>query len=116
MDALHQEMETLVGLIQNGITTNARVAIDQDEYNARYQALTDRYQAFKTKYDAIAAQVEERKNKAEALQQFIARLEKTDIIPVEFDDGFWSATVQYVTIYSKEDIRFTFKDGTEIRV
>ena len=116
MDALHQEMETLVGLIQSGITTNARVAIDQDEYNARYQALTDRYQAFKTKYDAIAAQVEEQKIKAEALQQFITRLEKTDVIPVEFDDGFWSATVQHVTVYSKEDIRFTFKDGTEIRV
>ena len=90
--------------------------MDQDEYNARYQALTDKYQSFKKKYDAISVQVEERKTKAEALRQFITRLEKTDVMPVEFDEGFWSATVQHVTIYSKTDIRFTFRDGTEIRV
>ena len=115
LDALRQEMETIAGMIQSGIAVNARVAMDQDEYNTRKQALTDKYQAFKAKYDGIAAQMEGKRTKAEALRRFSALLEKADVIPVEFDEGFWAATVQHVTIYSKTDIRFTFKDGTEIK-
>ena len=115
LDTLQKEMKTIAGLIQSDITANARVAIDQNEYNARHQALMDKYQALKTKHAAITGQMEEMRTKAEALRQFISLVETADIIPVDFDEGFWSATVQHVTIYSKTDIRFTFKDGTEIK-
>ncbi|MCM1046655.1 MAG: hypothetical protein NC417_14215, partial [Candidatus Gastranaerophilales bacterium] len=33
-----------------------------------------------------------------------------------FDEGAWYALVDYVTVFSKDDIRFTFKNGTEIKV
>lgn len=32
------------------------------------------------------------------------------------EQNLWYGMVEYVTIFNKEDIRFTFKDGTEIRV
>ena len=34
----------------------------------------------------------------------------------EYDVRLWHGMVEFVTVYSKEDIRFTMKDGTEIRV
>jgi len=33
----------------------------------------------------------------------------------EFDGSLWSGMVDFVTVYSKDDIRVTFKDGTEIK-
>ena len=33
----------------------------------------------------------------------------------EFDGDLWSGLVDFVTVYSKEDIRVTFKDETEIK-
>ena len=32
-----------------------------------------------------------------------------------FDQGEWYALVDYVTIFSKDDVRFTFKNGMEIK-
>ncbi len=37
-------------------------------------------------------------------------------IITEFDGVLWSGLVKYVTVYSKEDIRMKFRDGTEIKV
>nr|WP_041666162.1 hypothetical protein [Acidaminococcus fermentans] len=33
----------------------------------------------------------------------------------EFDARLWGSLVDFITVYSKDDIRVTFKDGTEIR-
>ncbi len=32
-----------------------------------------------------------------------------------FEPSLWCALLDFVTVYSKEDVRFTFNDGTEIR-
>ena len=42
-------------------------------------------------------------------------LEKQDGLCTEFDESLWISLVDYVTVFNKEDVRFTFKDGTEIR-
>ena len=33
-----------------------------------------------------------------------------------FDEGAWYAMVDFVTVYGKEDVRFNFKNGMEIKV
>ena len=33
-----------------------------------------------------------------------------------FDAGLWGTLVDFMTVYSKEDISVTFKDGTEIYI
>ncbi len=34
----------------------------------------------------------------------------------EFDEGLWGTLVDFMTVYSKDDISVTFKDGTEIHI
>ena len=47
---------------------------------------------------------------------FIRTLEKQDGLIKEFDAGIWSSLVQEVIVKSKDDIRFIFKNGFEVRV
>ena len=47
---------------------------------------------------------------------FIRTLEKQDGLTYEFDAGIWSSLVQEVVVKAKDDIRFIFKNGFEIRV
>lgn len=47
---------------------------------------------------------------------FLAGLEEQEDLLTEFDENLWYSMVEYVTVFNKEDIRFTFKDGTEIKV
>jgi hypothetical protein len=33
----------------------------------------------------------------------------------DFDDQLWFSLVDFATVFSSEDVRFTYKDGTEIK-
>ena len=48
------------------------------------------------------------------MDSFIKELRNQDLIK-EFDARLWGSLVDFITVYSKDDIRVTFKGGTEIR-
>ena len=110
------ELNIISEKMQIAIAENSRVALDQDEYEKRYAELTTRYEKAKAKYDDIAEQIESKKAKRELFKGFIRTLEKHDGIIEEFDAGIWSSLVQEVIVKSKDDIRFIFKNGFEVRV
>ena len=56
------------------------------------------------------------RTRKELFKGFIRTLEKQDGLIEEFDAGIWSSLVQEVIVKSKNDIRFVFKNGFEVRV
>ena len=48
------------------------------------------------------------------MDNFIQELREQELIK-EFDARLWGSLVDFITVYSKDDIRVTFKDGTEIK-
>lgn len=110
------ELNIISEQMQIAIAENSRVALDQDEYEKRYAELTARYEKSKAKYDDIAEQIESKKAKRELFKGFIRTLEKQDGLTCEFDAGIWSSFVQEVVAKAKDDIRFIFKNGFEVRV
>ena len=110
------ELNIISEQMQIAIAENSRVALDQDEYEIRYAELTARYEKAKAGYDDIAEQIESKKAKQEMFKGFIRTLEKQDGLTCEFDAGIWSSLVQEVIVKAKDDIRFIFKNGFEVRV
>ena len=47
-------------------------------------------------------------------QAFLDTLTKADLME-RFDSALWCGLVDFVTVYAKDDVRFTFKDGREIK-
>ena len=50
------------------------------------------------------------------LKEFIKTLSSQAEMITESDSTLWGVLLDHVTIFSKEDARFTFRDGTEIRI
>lgn len=92
-----------------------RMALDQNEYERRYADLTERYNTIKSEYDKISEQIESKKAQRELFKGFIRALEKQGALVEEFDEGLWSSLVQEVVVNAKDDIRFIFKNGFEIK-
>lgn len=113
---LQEEMNVVAGMIQQCINENARVALDQEEYQARYNALADRFDKAKERLEAVSMEITEKQARREMAEQCLAEIAKQEGVISEFDADLWYALVDYVTVYGKEDVRFTFKDGTEIKV
>ena len=112
---LEDEIAVLVEMIQKCVAENARVAQDQDEYQKRYNGLVERYDKARIDAEAVSDQLSEKASRAEMMGHFIAALKEQKGSITEFDEGLWSSLVDFFTVYSKDDIRFTFKNGTEIQ-
>ena len=107
-DAAKDEMAMLADIVQNLIAENARIAQDQKEYNKKYRLAMERYEAAKSKYEELAAQVAEEHRKQRAVETFINNVKDLGLI-AEFDEDLWGLLVESVTVYSKDDIRVEFK-------
>ena len=112
---LMNELQVLSDMVQSSINENARIAQDQMDYQKRYDELVSRYEAVRVKHDQVAKAIKERKVKAKRLDGFAKALKEQESV-TGFDEGLWGTMVDYMTVYGKEDIGVTFKDGTEIRI
>lgn len=48
-------------------------------------------------------------------REIIANLSKQESLIMEFHKNLWFTLVDFATIHSENDVRFIFKDGTEIK-
>ncbi|MDE6890405.1 MAG: recombinase family protein [Lachnospiraceae bacterium] len=81
-----------------------RICTEKDEVMANLEAVRN------TVFDTAG---QERREKAE---QYLRHFAKQEDIIMKFEDDIWYALADYVTVYDKQDIRCTFKDGTEIKI
>lgn len=114
--SLQEELNVAAELMNQCIQENAHVALDQAEYQARFDALSERLDRTKEQLDEVGNAITEKQAKREKIEMFISELKKQDEVVTRFDENLWYSLVDYVTVFSKEDVRFTFKDGTEIGV
>ncbi len=109
------EMDLLSDKMQAAINENARVALDQKEYQKRYDELAERYAQAKKKHDDVAAKISNVMSARVASQQYVATLRSIDMPIAEFSPELWGTLLDHATVYSADDIRFTFRNWVEIR-
>lgn len=114
-DELQNEMLETSELMQNSIYENAHVALDQAEYQKRYDALTVRFDKAKARLEMVEAAIKDKQSRQATIEAYLETLKAQDTLVERFEPSLWCALLDFVTVYSKEDVRFTFKDGTEIR-
>lgn len=113
-DRISTDLNLLADKVQQLIVENARVAQNQDDYDQKYSELVSRYEAAKKQYDKTCDDIQYRKARSRQMDSFIKELQEQELIK-EFDARLWGSLVDFITVYSKDDIRVTFKDGTEIK-
>ena len=88
---------------------------ESDDYQKRYDSLAKRFDRTKARLEEVEQTIAEKQAHKEMVEQFLSELAKQDAI-TEFTDELWYSMIDFVTVYTKDDIRFTFKNGTEIKM
>jgi len=97
------------------VEENARVKLDQAEYQQRYSSFEARYEKAKAKLEKIEEQRQARRIKREKLDTFLSTLLRQDSVLTEFDEDLWIAVIDKVTVFADDDVLFTFRDGTVVK-
>ena len=113
---LRDECAVVMELIRKCVEENAHSAMDQSEYQERYNELVDRYETAKRRLDAIADEKQARAAKRESISRFLTDLKRLDGLLAEFDEELWYATVDTMTVRLECEAIVTFKNGTEIKI
>ena len=113
---LQNELEDVADLIQNIINENAHTALDQEEYQRRYDSLVERFDTTKANLELTTEQIKDKITRHKNLEIFLNELQKQDGLISDFDPLLWHSLVDYVTVYNKDELHFTFKNGLKIPV
>lgn len=100
--------------IQSCIYENAHVALDQEEYQKRYGALSDRFDKAKARFEEIEDAIGSKQSRRAAIETFLNNLRDANIVD-NFEVSLWCGLLDFVTVYSRDNVVFTFRNGTEIR-
>ncbi len=111
---LESEIAVVSDLIEKCIYENAHVALDQVEYKKRYDGLTERFDTAKARHEALDETIRSKQSRRATIEDFLSTLKDADLVDT-FDTALWCGLVDFVTVHSKDDVRFTFKNGQEIR-
>ena len=111
---LEAEINIAAELIEDCIKENAHVALDQAEYQKRYDGLVSRFDKANARHTEVTDLIAERMARKHQIESYLKELRSREPL-TEFRETDWLAMVDYITIHSKKDIRVTFKDGTEIK-
>ena len=110
------EIEVITGLIQKIIEDNAFKAQEQEEYNRRYNDLTERYDKMKKKLKTLEQEREDREYKSNVLSGFLFELREADYLDAEFTESRCIAMLDHVTIYADGRMVYSFLNGSDITV
>lgn len=114
-DKLLQDVQMLADAVQKIIYENAHIALDQTEYQDRYNALTARYEETKATLDTINEQISGKQTRRASIEEFLDTLSGQETSITEFEQNAWCGLVDFITVYSEDDVRVTFKNGMEIK-
>lgn len=116
LSELYQEMDVVAELTRKCVEQNSQSTQSQEEYITRYKALVKRYDAAKTKAEALQRKRTDRMAQADAMGGFMFELSERDEALTEFDDKLWTAVIGKVTAYQDGQLVIRFKNGTEVEV
>jgi site-specific DNA recombinase len=93
---------------------NARVKLDQQIYQERYEEISIQYAETSKKITVLDETIKSKQYRKTKSELFLKELNKQKDIVTDFSDSLWISFVDYVTVYDKGDIRFTLKNGMEV--
>jgi hypothetical protein len=102
----------LNGMIQQMIRQNAMVAQDQNEYNQRFDALSQKFKEAEAKKDAVAQQISDIRDRRGTMEDFLRILKQQDGEVTVFSEKLWCGLLDYATAYADGRLTFTFKNGS----
>jgi DNA invertase Pin-like site-specific DNA recombinase len=87
---LHGEMELLSGMMEESIRQNATVALDQAEYQKRFDDLSQRFDTVKQQHSEVSDRISDLKSRKGEMMDFLKLLKKQEDQVTVFSDGLWT--------------------------
>ena len=108
------EIEIVAGLVEKLVQENASKIQDQDDYETRYQALTERYDKAKDELEKSNDDLLLKKDRQKNLEAIVTKMEELDTVLLEWSDEIWLMLIEEAVVHESGTLTFKFKNGYNI--
>lgn len=116
LEKLQDEHESLDDCIHRYVEENKREIQDQEVYGSHYCEMMEKFKKSEIQLNQIGDKILEQSTRKEKIRRFLDELRQKSNLITEFDEEFWNATIEVVTVQMDKTLIFKFRDGTEISV
>ena len=109
------EIEIVAGLVEKLVQENASKIQDQDDYETRYQALTERYDKAKDELEKANDELLLKKARQKNLQAIVSKMDELDTVLLEWSDEIWLMLIEEAVAHENGTLTFKFKNGYNIK-
>ncbi len=111
---LQNELEIVADLIQDIINENAHTALDQDEYQRKYNDLVEKFDITKSNLETTTGQIKDKITRHKNLEIFLQELKNQEGLLKEFDPLLWNSLIDHLTVFEEDETQVAFKNRIEI--
>ena len=102
-------------VLKDCVDENRHRALNQDEYEKRYQHFADKYESISKKISELESTKTMRTAKRQKILAAIQTLNENNTAITEFDESLFHSLVETITVKSDKELVFKFRDGSEIK-
>ncbi|MHB1154030.1 MAG: hypothetical protein ACYCWE_20435 [Eubacteriales bacterium] len=77
--------------------------------------MVERFDRAKARLGSVNSEICDKRNRLATIESFLDEFKRLDVV-TEFQPALWYSLADLMTVYSRDDVRVSFKDETEIRV
>ena len=108
------EIEIVASLVEKIVQENASKIQDQDDYETRYQSLTERYDKAKDELEKANNELLLKKARQKNLEAIVAKMDELDTVLLEWSDEIWLTLIEEAVAHENGTLTFKFKNGYNI--
>ena len=110
------EIEIVSELVKKLIRDNSSVAQSQDDYHAKYNELSLRYDEAKKALEEAMQDKIYMQGQGMKLQSFLESLKQKESVLDEWNEELWMIMVEKATVHRDKSITFKFYNGKETTI
>lgn len=115
IESINDDLIVIAELVNRLVKENSKTSLSMDDYNKKYDELSNRYERTKEKQEEL---IKTRSNKlAQALnmKSFLANLNQIDNELSDWNEHVWMLMIESAAVHRDSSITFNFHNGKEIR-
>lgn len=113
-ETMFARINTAAETINKLISTNARVAQNQDDYQQRFTTLTDEHTRLLAEYEKIAAEIRKHENRLTAYRHYKEKVAALNSANIEFTPYVWHILIDHAEVDKDGTPPFTFRDASQV--
>jgi len=113
---INDELIVTAELVNKLVKENSKTSISLDDYNKKYEELSNRYEKLQAKQEELLKLRSDKQGQALKMKSFLTNLTQSEDKLDDWNESLWMLMVDSATVHRDSSITFRFQNGNDATI